>query len=242
VIPFSSSSPWRSLRALWQGQGPRYVGRTLARYAFLELWRARPAVRRLRFRFAGREYPLLLARYRATWVTERAVELPLALAALAATPAADVLEIGNVLGHYIRSPHRVVDKYERAPGVENVDVLTLDPAPRYRLVVTVSTLEHVGWDETPREPDKAERAVHHLMRCLAPGGILLFTVAMGWHPPLEEALLANRPGLTRVACLVRTGDLAWEEVPLATVGARPYGRPFPCANAVLIGTYQAPDP
>jgi SAM-dependent methyltransferase len=228
------------LRELRRTQGLGYLAGFTARYLTLPLWRRLPGVARRRFRYDGRDYPYHLARYRVTWINERAVEIPIALAQLAAAPAARVLEVGNVLGHYVRSPHRVVDKYEAAPGVENLDVVDLPAEPRYDLVISVSTLEHVGWDETPREPEKAAAAIAHLMRCLAPGGRLFFTIPMGWNPPLDAALLANRPGLTRVDCLLRTGPLRWEQVGVETQRPRPYGTPFPCANAVLVGVHEAP--
>jgi hypothetical protein len=193
-----------------------------------------------RFRYDGREYPYLLERYRFTWLNERAVEIPLALEQLRRYPPTAVLEVGNVLRHYVASDHRVVDKYERARGVENVDVLALSPRVRYSLVVSVSTLEHVGWDEHPRDPDKAGAAIAHLQRCVAPGGRLFFTVPLGWNPRLDALLNDNALNLTRTDCLVRTGDLEWRQVPWGTQGCRRYGSPFPWANAIAIGIYELP--
>src|SRR3954451_22447894 len=72
----------------------------------------------------GRERRLFVHRYNETWRNERAVEVPLVVEALDAHP---VLEVGNVLGHYGHCGHTVVDKYERAPGVLNVDVLDFAP-------------------------------------------------------------------------------------------------------------------
>ncbi len=99
-----------------------------------------------------------------------------------------VLEVGNVLSHYAPVTHDVVDKYERAPGVRNVDVLDLAPEPAYDLIVTISTLEHVGRDEEPRDPARAIRALEHLRRLLNPGGELFATVPLGYNPDLDRAL------------------------------------------------------
>jgi hypothetical protein len=38
----------------------------------------------------------------------------------------------------------VLDKYEQAPGVINEDVVSFSPPQKYDLIVSVSTLEHVG--------------------------------------------------------------------------------------------------
>ena len=69
-----------------------------------------------------------------------------------------MLEVGNVLGHYVPVEHLVVDKYEQAPGVLNDDVADLDLGRQFDLVLAVSTLEHVGLDEETRDPDKPRHA------------------------------------------------------------------------------------
>jgi hypothetical protein len=59
----------------------------------------------------------------------------------------NILEIGNVLSHYFPVNHDIVDKYEKADGVINQDVVHFYSPKKYDLIVSVSTLEHVGWDE-----------------------------------------------------------------------------------------------
>jgi SAM-dependent methyltransferase len=220
-------------------QGWSYLLWFCIRWLALPWWRRWPSVCRRRFRYDGREYPYRLERYRVTWLNERSIEIPLALEQLRGHHPSAVLEVGNVLRHYVSSPHRVVDKYERAVGVENIDVLEISPENRYPLILSISTLEHAGWDEFPRDPDKAAAAIQHLQRCLAPGGRLFFTVPLGWNPPLDQALTGARLGLTRIDCLVRTGEREWRQVPWGTQGTRRYGAPFPWANAIVIGIYDA---
>jgi hypothetical protein len=61
----------------------------------------------------------------------------------------------------------VADKYEVSPGVINKDIVEFVPPQKYDLIVSISTLEHVGWNEQPREPTKLLRAIEHLRdRCL----------------------------------------------------------------------------
>ena len=48
------------------------------------------------------------------------------------------------------------------------DKLTsLAATDKYDLIVTISTLEHVGWDEEPRDPSKVLRAIENLKSCYA---------------------------------------------------------------------------
>jgi len=164
------------------------------------------------------------------------VEIPLALAQLRSrlSRPSRVLEVGDVLGHYIEVDHRVIDKYEPRPGVEPLDVLELPLEDRYDLILSVSTLEHVGWDERPRDPDKAPAAVRHLAGCLAPGGRLWFTVGLGYNPDFDRRLGDGSLGLTALHCLARTGELEWREIAWEERLSYRYGAPYRCANAVAI--------
>ncbi|MGZ4266678.1 MAG: hypothetical protein ACXVS6_21490, partial [Solirubrobacteraceae bacterium] len=123
------------------------------------------------FELDGQRYRYLYSRHKFTWLTERAVEVPVTQALVDAHAADKVLEIGNVLSHYRPQEHAVVDKYEQAPGVLNRDVLDLGDRGQFERSVAISTLEHVGWDERPRDPAKARRAVEVLRSLLAPGGM-----------------------------------------------------------------------
>ena len=87
--------------------------------------------------------------YNTTIRNERAVELAVAFHWLADRTGSG-LEVGNVLGHYGISGHRVVDLYEQAPGVENVDLF--DVRGSFDWIVSVSTIEHVAWTPNAKPP------------------------------------------------------------------------------------------
>ena len=115
----------------------------------------------------------------------------------------EFLEIGNVLSNYFNFPHDIVDKYEIAPGVINEDVVTFSPAKSYDYIVSVSTLEHVGWDEQPREPGKLARSVNHLKTLLKNGGQMLVTMPLGYNPHLDEWVSSQHTGFDEVRYLLR---------------------------------------
>src|SRR5690348_6002432 len=77
--------------------------------------------------YDGRTYPYLYARYNLTVRNERAIEVPLVWDAVRRHSPERVLEVGNVLAHYYPIRHGVLDKYERAPGVTNADVVDFQP-------------------------------------------------------------------------------------------------------------------
>jgi SAM-dependent methyltransferase len=188
-----------------------------------------------RFQFAGEEYAYLYHRHKFTWLTERAVEVPIAEALVQRRRGARVLEVGNVLSHYQAVDHLVADKYEQAPGVVNRDVLDLGGMGEFDLVLAISTLEHVGRDEQPRDPGKAVRAVHALRELLAPGGRLVMTVPVGYHLGLDAALRDGGLGAARLRALRRERlGPHWREVPVESAWGASYDFLLYSARAVVV--------
>ncbi len=188
------------------------------------------------FEFAGEQRPFFVHPYSLN--NERAVEVALARDFLGGQPGA-VLEVGNVLAHYFHFPHDVVDKYEQAPGVINEDSVTYSPGKQYDRIVTLSTLEHVGWDEQPREPDKVLTAVQHLKNLLKPEGQMLVTIPLGYNPHLDDLLKQGRLGFSELRYLLRVSpDNRWREAGREEAGRAQYGKPFRGANALAVGTFR----
>jgi hypothetical protein len=184
----------------------------------------------------GRRYRYVWHPHMATWRSERAVELPVAWRRARMADPSSTLEIGNVLSHYFPAAHTVVDKYERAPGVINEDVVSFSPNRRYDLIVSVSTLEHVGWDEKPKDPAKVFRAIDHLRGLLTDAGELMFTVPKDWHPELDRYMSEGRIPFAERLCLKRiSADGRWAEVDCRELEEVRYDSPFPYANGVTVG-------
>ena len=199
------------------------------------------------FLFDRRTYLYFNHEYNRTWANERTVEIPIVWERVARCDPSKVLEVGNVLSHYFATSHKVVDKYEKGLGVTNVDVADFRANSTYDLIVSISTLEHVCWDEKPRDPGKISRALTRLESALGPGGILLVTIPIGWNPNVDRAVQRAELGFTTTKYLKRiTFDNTWEECSLEQALSQPYGKfgstpwfrpPFPGANAVVVGEY-----
>jgi hypothetical protein len=153
--------------------------------------------------FQGRTYRYFYNSYNPTFTNERVIEVPIVWDEVQRHAPDQVLEVGNVLAHYFPIQHQVLDKYERARGVINADVVDFQPQRRYELIAASSTLEHVGWDETPREPEKFLRAVSHLATLLAPGGTLLVTLPVGYNAAVDHFLAEGMIPFTSVGYLKR---------------------------------------
>jgi hypothetical protein len=189
------------------------------------------------FTFDGRQYPYLVHPYNETWSNERAVEVPIVLDELRHA-AGPVLEIGNVLSHYGPTSHHIVDKYERAPNVVNEDIETFTGGP-YELIVTISTLEHVGWNR--REETRPERllaVLEHIRTLLLPGGRMVATVPLGYNHWLDERLrLDDLPWKRRFLRRISRRD--WRQCNATEVATARYGSPYPRANAIAVLTMPA---
>jgi hypothetical protein len=197
------------------------------------------------FVFDGERYDYLFHHYNTTWRNERTVEVPLAARVLAGHRGARMLEIGNVLHNYLGEDElpagrMIVDKYEVAPGVRNMDVVDHRPESTYDMIVAISTMEHVGWDEEPQDPAKAAAAIERIHTWLAPKGQLLVTVPLGHHPELDRRLLDGPPLFGQLHFMRRvSAENRWTQADAVEVRGARYGSPFPFANAIAIGRSSA---
>lgn len=180
------------------------------------------------FSFAGSKFSYFVHPYNATWRNERSVEIPLASAFLNEMHGGAGLEVGNVMSHYLATGHTVVDKYERGLSVINVDVLEFEPPNPLDYIVSVSTLEHVGWDEVPRDPQKVRAALEHLRRMLLPNGRLWVSCPLGHNSYLDQLICTDRLEPVREGFLHRAvpTETVWHEVPKEVVTkSKSYGPP-----------------
>lgn len=188
------------------------------------------------FVFAGKQHRYWIHPF--TLNNERTVEIAIASQFLR-DKQGGILELGNVLSNYISFPHDVVDKYELTPGVINEDIVSFSPSKKYDFIVTLSTLEHVGWDETPREPEKMIQAIHRLKELLKDGGEMLATIPLGYNSFVDDLVRTLKMDFTEIRYLKRTTpNNQWREASLDEVVGAQFNSPFPCANAIVVGYFR----
>jgi len=195
-----------------------------------------------RFSVGGRRYRYFIHEYNEAWANERTVEVPVVQSLLtrALTKRLRVLEVGNVLSHYMPVQWPVVDKYEQGAGVVNQDILDYCPAEKFDLLVSISTFEHVGFDETgPREgcrydAEKLKKVIVHVRdHILKPDGTLFLTIPAGYNPGLDALVLSGEihfDGLFFMKRMSRFNE--WREVKAGDIQGARYHDPYYCANAV----------
>jgi len=142
-----------------------------------------------------------------------------------------------VLSHYDDSlVHPVVDRYERQ-GRDNAfaeDAETFTHGAPYDLIVSVSTFEHVGQDDVPRDGQKILRTMLHVRGLLSPNGSLVFTAPIGYSPSLDR-LVDHGDGFLERWCLRRVNaQNEWVEADWNDVRETKFHQPYPFANAIVI--------
>jgi len=191
-----------------------------------------------RFTLGGRSYPYFSSPVSpVSWASERTVELPVVLEILGGRPGARVLEVGNVLKVFVEGDHDVLDKYDPTQGIIRADIVGFRPEHPYDVVACISTLEHVGWDfGEARDPGRALAAFEALQGCLAPGGLLVVTVPLGYNEALDRMIDEGAVRFDRRLCLRRLGwRNAWREASWEEARVAPYDHRVPTANGLLIG-------
>lgn len=185
------------------------------------------------FQFDGHHYEYVDRIYNFTAFNERRVEIPVMQYELAKRRQDKVLEVGNVLAHYLPVRHHVIDKYEKSSLLcfENADAATYASTQKYDLIISISTMEHVGWDESPMEPSRGAAALRNLMGLLEPGGVLIVSFPMGYNRWLDELVLNQKMPFIKTRFLQRISwRNEWVEINAPPGGAMRFGYPYPFAN------------
>ncbi|MBW4594371.1 MAG: hypothetical protein KME46_16035 [Brasilonema angustatum HA4187-MV1] len=121
---------------------------------------------------------------------ERAIEIPIILDFLSKSNVGEkLLEVGNVLCNYENEYNKisrtVVDKYEVAADVVNIDLMDVSALDKYDLIVSISTVEHIGqnWDNfecsIERDLEAPLKAIVKIYTLLNLAGRAIITVPFG---------------------------------------------------------------
>jgi hypothetical protein len=189
------------------------------------------------FYFCNNEYHYFIHPYNTTWTNERAVEVPIILEYLKSEmlQSKNVLEIGNVLSHYVVTNHDILDKYEVRSDVINQDIVDFNPKIKYDLILSISTLEHVGFDEMPRDPNKIIYALNKIQNLLSEGGEAIITLPLGYNEKMDKMITENKIQFDEKYILKRIAFLKWIEIEWDEINEIKYDKPFPNANGLIIG-------
>jgi len=198
------------------------------------------------FEFQGRPLACFYHRYNMTWAGERCIEIPIAKSYLDQHSSKNVLEVGNVLSHYFPVSHDILDKFERGLGIINEDIISFTPSKRYDLILSISTFEHIGFDDEAKESSrqKIQSAIAACTnRLLTSNGRLVITVPLGYNPDLNQMIKSGELNAAREFYMRRVQKLDWVTSTRDEALRCRFRTPFPYANAILVAEFsKANDP
>jgi len=194
------------------------------------------------FLFNNSKYTYLIHQYNRAFAIERTVEIPIVEKKLDDYFGCKILEVGNVMQNYIKSSHDVVDLFEIGKNVHNVDIVDYVPVQKYNLIVSVSTIEHIGLDDLSENPQKVSLAIEHLKKLLLKDGELFFTFPLGYNEYLDKLVFSKNSGLTKSFLMKRISvDNKWEQMNFNDIRRKKdsfvYGKPYEAGNYIFIGVY-----
>lgn len=193
-----------------------------------------------KFKFRKIKLRYCFAKYDTCWATERTIEIPLIVYFLNKLNARNkpLLEIGNVLNNYTtKYQPTVVDKYELAKGVINQDIVSYRPIKKYPVAISISTLEHIGFDEIPKNSSKIIKSIQNILtNCLMRRGKLIFTMPLGYNLYLDKLIRQNKIKINEQYFFKRISiSNKWIETNKKDAFLIKYNFPYENGNAVLIG-------
>jgi SAM-dependent methyltransferase len=187
-------------------------------YGWLCVWYFRIFHER-EFSFNGKKYFYFWGYHNKTWTNERMVEIPIVRDIVKTFRPEVVLEVGNVLSHYFKVRHDIVDKFELRKNVINKDISDFHPDKKYNLIVSISTLEHI---------ENIDRVFKNLNNLLTKDGMILFTIPVGYNKLADEYV-----SKMNLSFLRRISPSAWVQVD--NLDGIEYNYPFQFANGVIVG-------
>jgi hypothetical protein len=103
------------------------------------------------------------------------------------------------------------------------------------LIVSISTLEHIGRDDDTNDPDKIFSVINNLRNCLSAKGLLIFSIPIGYNQSLDNNIFQGNININDKYYLQRkTKDNRWAEISEETAKLSQYNFPYRAGNAILI--------
>ena len=189
------------------------------------------------FEFQGKRYHYLIHRYNTTWKNERSVSIPIIweIVEKYQKEGKSILELGNVLSYVFPVHHEILDKYEKARNIINHDIVDYNPNKKYDLIVSVLCLPCIGWDETPRDPNKIIRALANMNNLLNHGGRIVVVLGLGYNTDLDSHLKEGKIRFDAQRYMKKISHYEWREATWEEVKDSKYDYSIPTATGLLIG-------
>lgn len=181
-----------------------------------------------------------------SWNSERVIEIPIVLKYI--DDDKRILEVGNVLSQFVDTKWDIVDKFEKGNNIINIDIIDYKPKEKYDTIITISTLEHIGFNEDVgggekltneyNDNNRVIEAIKNLKNMLNPDGRIISTIPIGYNKYIDNKIYNNILDFSEYYFFKRISkNNKWTQINKNEVINPQYGYPFSCANYVCIGIY-----
>ncbi len=187
------------------------------------------------FTFQGKKIRYVLHKQSLAWNNERSLEVPLVMEYIR-NGSRNMLEVGAVLRHYYPMlSGDVLDKFEPGEGIIHDDASTFRPSRKYDLIVSISTLEHVGFDDDAKDHHGTWKAIYNLQKnCLAKGGTMVITLPLRYNKAVDEAVFKKEYGFSEQYFFRRVSwRNTWKQISPDAAQKASYS--FDHANFIVVG-------
>ncbi len=205
------------------------------------------------FLYNGKNIKYIYHPYNASYNNERKVEIALAKRFLEEeccnlSNKNSLLEVWNVLSHYISVKHLVIDKYEKDwyMYLINKDILEYSSYVAFDRVISISTIEHIWFDEWEQNWKKSIKAIKYILdKLLVSWWKAFFTFPWWYNPELDRLLVKidnHEKNIVNDICIIdslsyiyRKDKWEWEQVfDTKDIISYTYWKRYNCANAIAI--------
>ena len=192
------------------------------------------------FYFKKRRYFYCREKYNLSWRNERAIEIPIFQRLIRENSKANILEVGCVLKRYkssTKSNWTIVDKFEKFGNTLNLDIIDYNPRKKFDLILSISTIEHIGLEDGSSEKNKVTKAINHIVtNCLSKNGKFIFSIPIGYNKYLDHKIFSKRIHLSKVYFFKKCKNNDWVEVDREKVVDCEYNKYYRIgARGLLIG-------
>ncbi len=188
------------------------------------------------FKFQNRKLSYLNNPYNDTSFSERSVEIPIALNIVSQYKPHQILELGHVLSYYRKFTHTIVDKFEKDREIIQQDIIDYRPKTKFDLIISVSTIEHIGFDDDKMDPTKIAKTFTHCQKLLKPNGKIFFTAPIGYNPALDRLIFDSNSIFNKLNFLIRSSwNNQWQIATASQVRNLKYASYYNNAQAIVIG-------
>lgn len=153
-----------------------------------------------------------------------------------------ILEVGNVTRNWFSIQNLVVvDKYEQDSqgSIINEDIEDFESLITFDMIISISTVEHIGYDEEIKDSQKPQRVIEKMIKLLNENGLLIITVPLNYNPAVDNLIKNKIIKFTEMVFLKRLNiSNDWKQVGLDEAFNSIYDSPYQYANSIAILLYR----